>query len=157
MYIDKEKKYKSLLDLEYSFINNLKKDSELELLNKKLKDIVSKDISPKYNIETKTKDWNKKIIDIIVGCEESNEKLLSLLNITFNEWIDIFTYKKECEYNKEFNLLQQALDKINKKNDNNEEYLSKLIFYLYNYKRWFESKKGRNTNEKKGSSENKEI
>ena len=144
IYIDKEKKYEPLLDLEYSLIRNLKKDSDLELLNMKLKDIASKDISSKYKTKSQEKDWNKNIINEIIQNEDNNEKLMNLLNMTFNEWIDIFTYKIENEYNKEYNLLQSALDKINKKNNNDKEYLSKLIFYLYNYKRWFESKKGRN-------------
>ena len=154
MLIDKEKKYESLLDLDYSFINNLKKDFELELLNKPLKDIVSYDISPKYKL--KGKNWNKVIIEKIIQNEKS-EEMMNLLNMSFSEWIDIFTYKIESEYNKEVNLLQQALDKINKKNDNDKVYLSKLIFYLYNYKRWFESKKGRNTNEKKDADEKKIV
>ena len=124
-------------------IYRLKKDSELELLKMKLKDITSKDISSKYKY--KGKDWNAKIIEQIMKDEKADKKLWNLLNMTFNEWIDIFTYKKESEYNKEINLLQTALFKLNKKNQNNKEYLSKFIFYLYNYKRWFESKKGRNT------------
>ena len=124
-------------------IYRLKKDSELELLKMKLKDITSKDISSKYKY--KGKDWNAKIIEQIMKDEKADKKLWNLLNMTFNEWIDIFTYKKESEYNKEINLLQIALFKLKKKNQNNKEYISKFIFYLYNYKRWFESKKGRNT------------
>ena len=129
--------------MEYAYINRLKKDSDIELLKMQLKDIASKDISSKY--KSKDKDWNAKIIDKIMKNENGDEKLLNLLNMTFNEWIDIFTYKKENEYNKEINLLQTALFKLNKNNQNNKEYLSKFIFYLYNYKRWFESKKGRST------------
>ncbi len=88
--------------------------------------------------------------------EKSNEKLMNLLNMTFNEWIDIFTYKIENKFYKGFNLLQSALEKIYKKNDNNREYLSKLIFHLYNYKRWFEKKRGRNELEKDVAEEKKE-
>ena len=76
--------------------------------------------------------------------------------MTFTEWIDIFTYKKESKYNKELNLLQLALEIINKKNNQNKKYLSKFILYLYNYKRWFESKKGRSTSEKNESKKNEE-
>ena len=47
-YTEKIKKYEPLLDLRYTYINNIKKDSDLELLNTKLKDLVSKDISEKY-------------------------------------------------------------------------------------------------------------
>ena len=154
MYIDK-KKYDSLLDLKYSYINNLKKDSDLVLLNTQLKDIISKNISSKYTL--KDKKWNEIIINKIIQNEKNDEKLMKLLNMTFNEWIDIFTYKIKSEYNKNVNLLQQALDKINKKNDFNKEYLSKWIFLLYNYKRWFESKKGRNINEKSDTEQNKEV
>ena len=154
IYLDKEKKYKPLLDLDYSLISNIKKDSDLELLSMKLKDIVSKDISSKYKSKFEEKDYNKNIINEIIQNEENNEKLMNLLDMTFSDWIDIFTYKIKNEYNKEINLLQQALDKINKKNNNDKIYLSKLIFYLYNYKRWFESKKGRNTNEKSDAENN---
>ena len=133
--------------MDYSLISKIKKDSDLELLNMKLKDLVSKDISSKYKSKLNEKDYNKNIINKIIQNEDSSEKLMNLLNMTFNEWIDIFTYKIENDYNKEYNLLQAALDKINQKNNNDKEYLLKFIFYLYNYKRWFESKKGRNTNE----------
>ena len=153
IYIDKEKKYEKLLDLDYSLISKIKKDSDLELLNMKLKDLVSKDISSKYKSKLNEKDYNKNIINKIIQNEDSSEKLMNLLNMTFNEWIDIFTYKIENDYNKEYNLLQAALDKINQKNNNDKEYLLKFIFYLYNYKRWFESKKGRNT-DKKSDAEN---
>lgn len=152
--IEKEKKYELLLHLKYSYINNIKKDSDLELLNTKIKDIVSKDISEKY--KSKDEKWNKNIIDKIILEDANNDKLINLLNMTFNEWIDAFTYKTKNEYNKDINLLQSALDKINKKNNQNKEYLSKLIFYLYNYKRWFESKKGRNTEEKNDVEKNDE-
>jgi len=59
--------------------------------------------------------------------------------------IDIFTYKTKSEYYKEINLLHMSFDKIYKKNNQDKEYFSKLIFYLYNFKRFFESKKGRNS------------
>ena len=142
--IDKEK-YEPLLDLEYSYISNLKKDLDLKLLDMKLQDIASKDISSKYKSKLNEKNWNRNIINEITDNEKNNEKLMNLLNMTFNEWINIFTYKKENEYNKNTNLLQSALVKINQKNNGDKEYLIKLIFYLYNYKRWFESKIGRNS------------
>lgn len=142
----------------FPFLNhvnhNLKKDSDLELLEMKLKDIVSKEISKKY--KTKEKNWNKDIIDKIMQSKEKNENLINLLNMTFSEWIDIFTYKKASKYNGELNLLQSALEVINKKNNQNKEYLTKFIFYLYNYKRWFESKKGRSPSEKNDAGKNEE-
>ena len=154
IYLNEEKKYKQLLDLEYSLIDDIKKESNLKLLDLQLKDLVLNKISRKYT--TKVENWNKIIIDEIMEKEKSNEKLMNLLNMTFNEWIDIFTYKIENKFYKGFNLLQSAFEKIYKKNDNNREYLSKLIFHLYNYKRWFEKKRERNELEKDVAEEKKE-
>ena len=52
-----------LLRLDYKYFNSLKKEQEYELLNMKLKDLFSKDISCKYN---KKSDYNKKIIENIL-------------------------------------------------------------------------------------------
>ena len=40
-----------LLKLDYKYINKLKKEQDIELLNMRLKDLLSKDISPKYQIK----------------------------------------------------------------------------------------------------------
>ena len=66
-----------------------------------------------------------------------------LLNMSFNDWIDIFTYKKDWEYNIEYNKLRTFIEELSK--DNDEAYFSKFMLYLYNYKRWFTNKAGRNT------------
>jgi len=63
--------------------------------------------------------------------------------MSFNDWIDIFTYKKDWEYNINYNWFKFNLEKID---EDDEEYFSRFIFYLYNYKRWFMNKKGRNRN-----------
>jgi hypothetical protein len=144
-----------LLDLKYSLIDDIKKESNLKLLDTKLKDLVSNKISPKNS--SKDENWNKLIIDKIMKSEKNNEKLMNLLNMTFNEWIDIFTYKTENKFYKESNLLQSALEEIYKNNKNDKEYLSKLIFHLYNYKRWFEKKRGRNEMEKSAAEKKEEI
>ena len=82
IYLNEEKKYEQLLDLEYSLIDDIKKESNLKLLDLQLKDLVSNKISPKY--KTKVENWNKIIIDEIMEKEKSNEKLMNLLNMTFN-------------------------------------------------------------------------
>ena len=102
-----------------------------------LKDFVSLEISGKYcsNFE-----FNKEKMKKILKDEKDNEKLNSLLNMTFGEWIDIFTFKKEIDL--KFNGLQQVLnDFYNNKEDS--EYFSRFIFYLFHYKNWFLKKKPR--------------
>ena len=42
-----------------------------------------------------------------------------------------------------FNLLLEIWDLRNMGNKNDDIYLSKFIFYLFNYKAWFKNKKGR--------------
>ena len=139
------KKYSSNLQKNHEFkklnykiyIDNLKKDKEIILLNMPLKDFVSLEISGKYcsNFE-----FNKEKMKKILKDEKDNEKLNSLLNMTFGEWIDIFTFKKEIDL--KFNGLQQVLnDFYNNKEDS--EYFSRFIFYLFHYKNWFLKKKPR--------------
>lgn len=128
-----------LLKLDYEkYINKLKKDADLELLKKPLKDVVSLDTSKRY---PKINDiyWNKKIIQKIIEKEKDNKEINDLLNMSFNDWINIFTYKNDWEYNITFNKLQNYLLELTKNND--EEYITKFILYLYNYKMWFENKK----------------
>ena len=77
-----------------------------------------------------------------------------VLNLSFGNWIELFTYKKTIEQIiKDFNgvnydsiinnfegvevLLKKILDK------NNEEYFSFFTFLVYNYKRWFDLKRNR--------------
>ena len=130
-----------LLKLDYAkYINKLKKDIDLELLKKPLKDIVSLDTSKRY---PKINDiyWNKKIIEKIIEKEKDNKEINDLLNMSFNDWINIFTYKNDWEYNITFNKLQNYLLELTKNND--EEYITKFILYLYNYKMWFENKKAK--------------
>ena len=145
IYINKNKKnikedFK-LLKLDYGkYINNLKRDNEIKLFNTKLKDLASFQRSSKYrsNIE---EDINKTKINDILKHEKNNEKISMQLNMSFGEWIDIFTFKKNLENEMEFDGLKLVLDKLADSSD--EEYLSRLIFFLFNYKRWFFNKKGR--------------
>ena len=135
-----------LLKLNYSkYVNRLKKDIDLELLEKSLKDLASFETSSRYR-SNDDKQWNKKIIDKVYENEKDNIKIMNLLNMSFGEWIDYFTLKNELDKDFEFNELKSTLEKIAK--NNNEIYFSRLILYLYNYKRWFKNKKGRNRSNK---------
>ena len=135
---DKEIK---LLTLDHEqYIKKLEKKLDLELLDKSLKDFISLDTSKRYR-KIDDKEWNKKIIQKIMEKEKDNEKINALLNMSFNDWIDIFTYKNDWEYNIVFNKLQNFLVKLTESND--DEYITKFILLLYNYKKWFENKQSR--------------
>ena len=121
-----------------NYINNLKKDKEILLLNKPLKDFVSLEISSKHGLNF---DFNRQKMEKILEEEKDNQKLKFLLNMTFDEWIDIFTFKKKVDDDLEFNGLQDVLEDLYDKVD--VEYFSRFIFYLFNYKNWFYNKKAR--------------
>ena len=152
-YKDDEDKENLIKILDYKFIDKLKKETDLSLLDMPLKELFSKNISPKYS--TLPPDSNKKIIEKIVKEEKDNVNIIFALNLTFEQWIDIFTYKKELNsiqnfdeekmkgLNDKFYMVDQLiLEMYNKQYDHN--YLSYFLSYLYNYKRWFILKKGRN-------------
>ena len=80
-----------------------------------------------------------------------------LLKITLNDWIDLFTYKKDIltlidEYNclnvndtkikNNFIGVNHLLNEISK--ENNDKYYSLFLLYVFNFQRWFYIKKGRN-------------
>ena len=136
-----------LLRLDYKYINNLKKEDNIKVLNETLKNIVSLDTSSRY-ANYQDKSWNKKMIKKILA--KNDEKINSLLNLSFSTWIDIFTYRQKWENNIQFYKIKNYLEKIQDENDS--EYFSKFIFYLFNYQRWFLHKKGRRpkVDQKKG-------
>ena len=159
-FLRQERKYKDDEDrenlikiLDYKFIDKIKKEADLSILDMTLKDLFSKNISPKYS--TLPSDSNKKIIEKIVNEEKDNANIIFALNLTFEEWIDIFTHKKKLNSIKNFDeekmngLIDQFYmvehlikEMYEKQYDHN--YLSYFISYVYNYKRWFILKKGRN-------------
>ena len=127
-----------------NYVNNLKKDKEIILLNMPLKDLVSLDVSNKY---ASNASFNKEKMEKILEEEKDNTIINSILNMTFGEWIDVFTFKNEINYYLEFNELQDVLIDLYNKED--KEYFSRFIFYLFNYKNWFQNKKPRKPKKKK--------
>ena len=146
--------------LDYKYVNVLKKEKEFEILNMSLKELFSKDISPK--LKKYNSKFNKQIIENILNNKNKkvNDTLLFAFNMTLRDWLDIFTLKKSVtdiinEYKdknykdidsvkieKSFVGVDNLLNEIKGKND--EDYLTRFIFCLYNYERWFYLKKARN-------------
>jgi hypothetical protein len=139
--------------LDYKFVDKIKKETDLQLLKSPLKDIFSNDISPKYS--TLSRDSNKKMIERILEDQKDNLNIMFAFNLTFEEWIEIFTFKKELksfiildkdkmkDLNDKFIKLDKLILEIYDKNYTNN-YLSYFISYAFNYKRWFIMKRGRN-------------
>ena len=125
------------------YVKDLKKENELNLFNTSLKKLASFEASPKYKSKNENTINNSSKIEKILNKEKGNNKLENLLNLKFGDWLDIFLLKNKFDDNIEFNGLNSSLEKVRKKN-NSPKYLSRFVFLLFNYKRWFINKKGRN-------------
>ena len=158
-----KKSEEKLFKINYQFINRLNREQDLKFLDMKLKELFSKEISPKYITNKRQKDFNKQYINRILNAQKDNT-ILFAFNITFREWLDLFTLKKnirqilikydysgkdiDCErIQKSLYGVDNLLNKI--MNANDKEYLTMFIFLLYNYERWFYKKIGRKTRIKK--------
>ena len=157
---DEKKFYK----LDYKYINQLKREEDLKYLNMKLKDIISLDISEKFKYIIR-RDGNKLLIEKIINKEEKVQDyntIIFYLNMTFKEFLDIFTMKKNIydlkenyyfyeNNNVDFDKIQKcigdvydSLNEILKTND--EDYFSSFVFHLYNYEQYFITKRIRKSN-----------
>lgn len=147
------------------YIERLKKDENLRILDMKLKDFFSSyPISTQYNDTKKKKNKNnKKIIEKIYVQSKNNKVIMFAMDITVRKWIDIFTYKidlsdyikkEDVELIKEINnklervdkLLNEELEKLFEDKLTGEfdiRYYHLFVIYLYNYERFFSIKKGR--------------
>ncbi len=155
---DKPKLYK----LNYKFVNQLNKEIDLKYLNMTLKKLVSMEITSKYKIIPS--DANKTFIKSLINkTNETKEEfgedydtILFVLNMTFREWLDMFTYKKNINdlkaqhkqlkninYEKIENNISSLNNLLEEMEKHDEKYFSFFIFYLYNYERWFSIKSGR--------------
>lgn len=84
-----------------SIINKCKIDDVKNLLNLKVKDILSEELS---NHHTKTiKNFNKNIIDLILKNSEQEKELIQALNKTFKEML--YIYISDINDNSEDNIL----------------------------------------------------
>ena len=151
-----------LCKLDYKYSNAINRAIEFKLFRMQLKELVSLDISPKY--VKVHKYYNKEIIEKMINKDErlindikenDYNTLMFVLNLTFREWLDLLTgkrnfqdlssyYKVNGEIN--FDLIKKnfvGINQILNNFDENENYFARFIFYFYNYERWFYLKAGR--------------
>ena len=160
-YKENEKDEEVLSKLDYKIIENINQDNDLALFNMPLKDIFSKDTSSKFK-KTKKDDctdkyYNKKILEKILE-NETDETVIFALNMTFVDWYDVFTYKKDIkdiinkyDMNNNMNIdiqkIESCLIKVDellkKKLEKKKDEFTLFTFYLFNYEGWFKNRKRR--------------
>ena len=147
----KLEKYK-LAKLVYRYINELKKENELNYFKMTLKEIFSMDISTKYS--KFGNDYNKKIIEQVINKDDS---INFIFNLTYNDFIDLFTHKKKIEDIKALNIkldincceeIKKYIPKVESfyselKGKNDIKYSTLVIFYLFNLERIIKLKQNR--------------
>ena len=124
----------------------LKRDENLELLNKKISDILS---NTKMNkISEKRRKSNKKLINKIYN-ENIEIEVINILSMTFQEFLNDI----RDNYLEDFlDLIKEKEIKIQNKIKNKskdyfdvESYMNLFKKLLFKYEGWFKDKKGRNT------------
>jgi len=151
-----------LLKTDYKYIDQLNRKKNLDLFEMSLMDLLSLDVSGRH--KSKSKDYNKKMIKEIQQRLdlEDYDTILFLFNISLNDYIDLFTYKKDIfELANQYNALNVNFTKIKDNfvgaNDllseiaknNDAKYYTLFVLYTFNFQRWFFIKKGRNRKSKK--------
>ncbi len=153
-----EKKKYQLKPLDYKYTNKLKREQDLSFLDMSLYYLFSKEITSK--VRSKEKDHNKKTIETILE-NEKDPTIQFAFHMTFNEWFDLFLFKKDIkdiannyiyddytiiDFQKIDKKLIKVDDLLNKmlKSKEADQSFTLFILYIYNYKRWFHNKRGRN-------------
>jgi hypothetical protein len=140
--------------IDYKYINQMKQDLDIELLNGPLKNLLLKDISKKYsNLST---DSNRINLEKLIKNEKNDETIMFVLNLPLRDFIELYCSKKtlnDIEMNIDSGICKNIMDELpgidSLLNDilkkNGGKYLSHFIFILYNYEKTILIKKGRNS------------
>lgn len=126
------------------YVNNIKKDLNLKMLNLTAKEFLSRDICQKYKLFSK--DYNIKMIDYIY--DNKDITLIEVLNKTIRELMKIYC-STEIE-NNAFKYFKRLNDYINSilidKNHEEENYIHKFIYQALNFEQEYKKLDGRNEN-----------
>ena len=150
MIYKSDEKGLKLLRINYKYLMNLNRKMNLNLFKMTLQQIFSLDISHRYS--KFLFDHNKKLINEILEQKieiEDFDTIKFIFNITFNDWIDLFTYKKDLfTLVKEYNAVNVNYTKIqnnfiginhslNKILEYGDHFYSLFLYYAFNFQRWF--------------------
>ena len=137
--------YKRFLNFNTDISKNLKKDYNIELMEKTIKQIFEENTpsnrSDISNEEVKNK--NKLIIKEIFDKNEETETI-KILNTKF---IDLLKQEETKKY-----IIDKIKNKVEKKGtktntENSDDYMEKVRFWMENYENWFYEKRGRKRHE----------
>jgi hypothetical protein len=135
------------------YAGKIKKDENLALLRKKIKEYLSNIISKKNG--DFPPDYNEKVIEKLLEDKKNKDIFSFIFNLTLDNWIQIFTYKKDLQYfnkNNQLNedklkIIENNLIKIDnmilKINEFKKEYFHCFALIIYNIKEFFLKKEGR--------------
>ena len=130
--------------LNSGYIERLKKNVNLEMLDSPASAVLSQDISKKY--KNFDRDHNKKIINLIY--EENEESLMSILNKSIGQLMKIFCSskedKKEEDLFKEYKRLDEYIKNLSENEKDKEDYFNKLKNEGENFEEGLKSIFGRN-------------
>ena len=135
-----ENKHYKFLPLNAELNKNLKRDLNVELLNKRIYEIyMSEDLNGHH---INNNDSNKNLIKKIF--EENIEiKTINILNMKFS---DILKHIRENDLQNFLKLIKDKEEK--KKEESFDKYINTVIQYLNEYEDWFKNTKGRNTDKR---------
>ena len=137
--------YKRFLNFNTDISKNLKKDYNIELMEKTIKQIFEENTpsnrSDISNEEVKNK--NKLIIKEIFDKNEETETI-KILNTKF---IDLLKQEETKKY-----IIDKIKNKVEKKGtktntENSDDYMEKVRYWVENYENWFYEKRGRKRHE----------
>ena len=141
------------------YADKIKKDENLALLRKKIKEYLSNIISKKNG--DFPPDYNEKVIEKLLEDKKNKDIFSFIFNLTLDNWIQIFTYKKDLQYfninnqlsEEKLNIIENNLIKIDniilKLNEFKKEYFHCFALIIYNIKEFFSKKERREGRERK--------
>ena len=133
----KDKK-ESFLKLDNLINENLKKDFNMELMNKTNKDIYQNSkISNKY--KNRKNDSNKELVEKIY----TENKEIDAIKILDTTYIELFSELMQNNMDKFCNEIISKEEKNGLPREQSSTFLDKMKILCINYKDWFEKKRGR--------------
>ena len=151
----KLKIFKIIKENDYDInIKNTSKSYNLKILNLTINNYISNNISRKF--KKIPSNYNKLIIKKLLDDQKNNDIFNFIFNyLKFEDWLDIFIYKKEIDNFINNNQLNQIKINIIKENliriddclfdiyENDKLYFHCFVLMIYNLKRYFLMKEGR--------------
>ena len=126
--LSKDKSDQIIKKIDYQKYKEHKKtmNDYLKLLSLTIGQYLSREISRKHKEKNYPKNYNEIVVGNILKDENNNEIFKFLFNcLKYEDWVDIFIYKKELEDFDEYNSLDENKRKIIKEN------LARLDNYIY--------------------------